>query len=158
MYAELTRFDPRWQYFDISPKEWFAIVADIKLTAAVPKEVANQIEVCKKLCVYGLFVYEFLTVAIERSFPAIETALKLRYRAATGKGSDHLTLGPLLDWALSANILGGISSDMKEAIRNLRNMCAHPKNQNIDMPGSVITMLQRNVILINSIFEEIEAQ
>lgn len=150
---ELTTLDRRWQYFNVSPEVWSQIVSEIKLTDEVPEEIHKQIEICKKLCLHSLFVYEFVTVAMERSFLAIETALKLKHRAVTGK-NEKCTLGPLLDWAVKEKILNGITEDMKEALRDLRNRFAHPEKQIMDMPGPAVSMLQRNVAMINSIFEK----
>jgi len=47
-----------------------------------------------------------------------------------------------------------VSQDIKDAIQDLRNMFAHPQKQMIDMPGSAVSMFQRNVRMINSIFAE----
>lgn len=149
--SELTALDRRWQYFTVTPEQWSEIVSEIKLTDQVPEEIHKQIELCKKLCLHSLFVYEFVTIAMERSFLAIETALKLKRRDMTGR-NENLTLGPLLDWAGKEKILNGITQDTKEAIRDLRNRFSHPEKQIIDMPGSAISMLQRNVAMINSMF------
>jgi hypothetical protein len=149
---ELAALDRRWQYFSVTPEQWTEIVSEVKLADEVPEEVQKQIELCKKLCLHSLFVYEFVTVAMERSFLAIETALKLKRRAMTGR-NESLTLGPLLDWAVKEKILNGITQDMKEAIRDLRNRFSHPEKQMIDMPGSALSILQRNVAMINLIYE-----
>jgi hypothetical protein len=80
VFNELIRADSRCSAFHIDPQGLSERLEEIKLSNNLPKEVSNQIQVCKKLCLYPYFVYEFATIAQGLSFLAIETALKERLR------------------------------------------------------------------------------
>jgi hypothetical protein len=80
VFNELIRADSRCSAFHIDPQGLSERLEEIKLSNNLPKEVSNQIQVCKKLCLYTYFVYEFATIAQGLSFLAIETALKERLR------------------------------------------------------------------------------
>lgn len=77
---ELKEPDSRCNAFHITPQRLSERLEEIKLNDNLPKEVSNQLKICKKLCLYSYFVYEFATVGQGLSFLAIETALKERLR------------------------------------------------------------------------------
>lgn len=77
---ELIKADSRCSAFHITPQKVSKRLEKLKLNEKVPEEVLNQIIICKKLCLYSYFVYEFATVGQQLSFLAIETALKERLR------------------------------------------------------------------------------
>jgi len=85
---ELIKPDVRCSAFHITPQRLSERLEEIELSDTLPEEVSNQLKICKKLCVYSYFVYEFATVGFERSFLAIETALKERLRLFYPDGFD----------------------------------------------------------------------
>lgn len=85
---ELIKPDIRCNAFHITPHKLSERLEEIKLNDSLPEEVSNQLKICKKLCLYSYFVYEFATVGLELSFLAIETALKERLRLFYPDGFD----------------------------------------------------------------------
>jgi len=77
---ELIKPDSRCSVFHITLKSLSEKLEKINLNDNIPKEISEQIRICKKLCLYSYFVYEFATVGEELSYLAIETALKERLR------------------------------------------------------------------------------
>jgi hypothetical protein len=88
IFNELLKPDTRCKYFNITPQTLSEKLEEIKLNENLPKEVLSQLKVCKKLCLYSYFVYEFATVGLSLSFLAIETALKERLRLFYPDGFD----------------------------------------------------------------------
>jgi hypothetical protein len=72
--------DSRNLAFNVSEKSLSERISKIALHSSVPKEVASQIEIYKKLCLHSFYVYEFASLAEHLSFMVIETALKERLR------------------------------------------------------------------------------
>ena len=85
---ELIKPDSRCSAFHITPQRLSERLEEIKLNDNLPEEVSNQLKVCKKICLYSYFVYEFATIAQGLSFLAIETALKERLRLFYPGGID----------------------------------------------------------------------
>ncbi len=56
-----------------------AQIAGSELAPTVPETVREYFELCKELHIYGCFVYEFFTLAADRTHFALELALKARF-------------------------------------------------------------------------------
>ncbi|MBU1863910.1 MAG: hypothetical protein KKH94_09630 [Candidatus Omnitrophica bacterium] len=152
--GDLIAPDTRWQYFDFTLQNLKQSVDTIELSANVPEGVRSQIDICKKLFLYSYFVYEFATIAMERSFMAIESALKLKYKIdGEGEIKGTITLKRLLDWAVDNQKIEERFPGMKDTIRHLRNSFAHPERQNINTPFDAIWCFSENVKVINSLFD-----
>jgi len=85
---ELIKPDSRCSAFNITLQKLSERLKELKLNKNVPKEISNQIEICKKLCLYSYFVYEFTAVAQQLSYFAIETAFKECLRLFYPEGFD----------------------------------------------------------------------
>ncbi len=85
---ELLKPDTRCSAFNITPQRLSERLEEIKLNDNLPGEISSQLKVCKKLCSYSYFVYEFATISQGLSFLAIETALKERLRLFYPDGFD----------------------------------------------------------------------
>ncbi len=149
----LIKPDQRCLIMGIDSEKLVETINGISLNDNVPEPIHEQIEVCKKLCVQSYFVYEFATVAMERSFMIIESALKAKYAQLGNRVNRYTTLGPLMDWAIKEKIITDVPSEILKAVKKMRNIFAHPIQQSIDTPSSAINMLKKNVELINSIFK-----
>lgn len=77
---ELIKPDTRCSAFHITLKSLSEELEGLNLNDNIPKEISEQIRICKKLFLYSYFVYEFATVSEELSYLVIETALKERLR------------------------------------------------------------------------------
>lgn len=155
--SEITIPDRRWQYFNANLQDLKQSINEIRLADSVPDDIRIQINICKKLCLYSYFVYEFATVAMERSFMIIESALKLKYKKEDkDKIKGHISFKKLIDWAIKEKILNEKFPGMGNAIRNLRNSFAHPEWQQIDTPFNAIWHIGENVRIINSIFGDVK--
>jgi len=91
VFNELISPDSRCNAFHIDPQGLSERLGEINLSVNLPKEVSNQLQACKKLCLYTYFVYEFATIAQDLSFLAIETALKERLRLFYPDGIEFKT-------------------------------------------------------------------
>jgi hypothetical protein len=85
-------------------------VAGLELVAGVPEDVRKRFERCRKLFVYGLFDYEFFTVAADYAHLTQEAALRERIREKDpDRGlwldSNNAKLTSLVDIAISEGVL-----------------------------------------------------
>ncbi len=60
-------------------------IASADLAPDVPEAVREYFELCKKLHIHGCFVYEFFTLAADRTLFALELALKERFLEEYGR-------------------------------------------------------------------------
>ncbi len=133
------------------------VIADADLHSGVPAEVRDYFETARRLHIYGLFVYEFFTLAADRALFACELALIEKYKirrpetAATRKRPPMLR--ELLKWAQSEGLL---SSERDEArllvLADLRNLAAHPEMNRIVMPPDSARMIASAASLINEVW------
>jgi hypothetical protein len=141
--------DPRWDnHVVVDSKEpfhfHFSGVEDLyqqtekfKLHDTVPQKVRAQFDLALNLYLYHWFVYDFVTVAEQQAYSAMEAALKHRYREDLGDSTAKATLAPLLDYALKKGWLNAAdyqlpfegtptgSISLLDIIRRLRNDLAH---------------------------------
>lgn len=108
--------DPTNEYFSgLTLEHLYASVGRYcDLHQGVPKDIREYFHVIVTLYLYGWLYYPFYTLASERSFFAVEMALRERFPAKKldKKGRDRRSLGELLKEAKEAGLLrdGGFPS------------------------------------------------
>jgi hypothetical protein len=141
--------DPRWENHVVVESQdpfrfHFSRVEDLyqqiekfKLNDTVPENVRAQFDLALNLYLYHWFVYDFVTLAEQQAYAAMEAALKHRYREHRGDPVAKATLAPLLDYALKMGWFnaadyqipfeGGATGTISllDIIRRLRNDLAH---------------------------------
>jgi len=136
-------------------------IAEYDLRDTVPEDVRGYFETARKLHTYGLFVYEFFTLAADRALFACELALRLRYAEAKSgvARAPSRERGPgfsyLLKWARREGLCGGERSEKHLLILvELRNFAAHPNMNRIVSPPDSARMIQAAASLINGLWSE----
>lgn len=141
--------DPRWEHHVVVESEsplrfHFSTVDDLyqqierfTLNETVPEKVRKQFDLALNLYVYHWFVYDFVTLAEQQAYAAVEAALRYRYREDLGDPNAKGTLKKLLDHAISKGWLNSLEYEFPmpgtptgkystiEMIRMLRNTLAH---------------------------------
>lgn len=141
--------DPRWEHHVVvesqdpfrfhfsNVNDLYEQIAKFKLHDTVPEKVRAQFDLALNLYLYHWFVYDFVTLAEQQAYSAMEAALKYRYREDIGDPSAKATLAPLLDHALKKGWLNAAdfqipfpgtptgTISLLDIIRRLRNDLAH---------------------------------
>ena len=140
--------DPRWANHIVvnnaTGQLRFSGVSDLydqiekfTLNDAVPENVRQQFDLALNLYLYHWLVYDFVTLAEQQAYAAMEAALRHRYREETGEVTAKPTLKKLLDHAIANCWLNGLEYEFPmpgtpagkfsilEMIRMLRNNLAH---------------------------------
>jgi hypothetical protein len=136
-------------------------IAEYDLRDAVPEDVRGYFETARKLHTYGLFVYEFFTLAADRALFACELALRMRHaeaksgvaRAPSREGGAGFSY--LLKWSSREGLCGGErSGEHLLTLAELRNFAAHPKMNRIVSPADSARMIETAAWLINGLWIE----
>jgi len=174
---QFTAADPRWEnhvvFNQATSQMHFTNVNDLyeqiekfSLNERVPENVRKQFDLALNLYLYHWFVYDFVTLAEQQAYAAVEAALRHRYREETGDPTAKPMLKQLLDHAVAKGWLNGPkyefpvpgTSDGKfsilEMIRMLRNNLAHG-NFHLMQAGSYDALEYCHEI-INGLFPEAE--
>ena len=141
--------DPRWEHHVVVESEnplrfHFSSVDDLyqqiepfTLTEHVPEKVRMQFDLALDLYIHHWFVYDFVTLAEQQAYAAVEAALRHRYREELGDPTAKAMLKKLLDHALEKGWLNGPEYEFEmpgtatgkfsilEMIRMMRNSLAH---------------------------------
>jgi hypothetical protein len=141
--------DPRWEHHVVVESEnpfrmHYSDVDDLyqqiekfKLHERVPEKVRAQFDLALNLYLYHWFVYDFVTVAEQQAYAAVEAALRYRYREELGDPTAKAVFKKLLDYAIAKGWLNGPEYEFPmpgtptgkfsilEMIRMLRNKLAH---------------------------------
>lgn len=119
----------------------------IPLSNKIPEDVANMIELSKKLCLYAYLEYDFYSVGAFYGFLSVESALKSKLDKKSGKFSDLFSL------AVKQGFIPPRVQFLGESIRELRNYHAHPTYKILINPELVIISLLRIIDFINCLFD-----
>ena len=131
----------------MTPDRFAAVTEQWVVTAGTPSEVANILNVARSLYCHGFFVYEFVTVAVQHSFVALEAALAHRL----GRPDDDL--GVLIKRAHRERLLRDDDfALLYEAARPLRNGFSHARDQEVWTPGMAAPVISRIFATITSLW------
>lgn len=106
------------------------------VTTQTPMEVADLLSVTRSLYGHGFFVYEFVTVAVQHAFIALEAALAHRL----DRPKD--TLSDLIRRAHRQGLVGEAEFEALDlGARRLRNGFSHARQQQIWTPGMAVPVI-----------------
>lgn len=114
-----------------------------------PFEIQRKLEVIQKLIIHSYYEYDFIDVALDQTFHALEMGLHLKYQSLYPNKSALKNLKPYLDWAVREGI---ILPNQSKTINELRNHLAHPKKESIiGMAG--IVLIKTIIKVISDLFD-----
>lgn len=131
--------------------EWLREILKAKLINIVPIEVQKLFEVARGALAYGYFFYPLYTLAGERFFRVVETAITIKCNVLKAPNSID-TFQKKLKWLINNKVIPESEEGEWDSIRILRNITSHPKNQNILPPGPIINKMKYIADKINSLF------
>ncbi len=88
LFDEITKVDSRCQAMGITLENLKTALSQIEFAPNLPTEIKEHSEICKKLYLYSYFVYEFATIAQQKTYLMIEAALKEKLRLYYPGGFD----------------------------------------------------------------------
>lgn len=134
-------------------KRYEVVSESCTLHAAVPEDVHSYFNAIVTLYLYGYLYYPFHTLAAERSFFAVEMALRKRLppQKLNKWGRDRRYLRDLLEEAQQAGLLSESSVNVW-SFAQLRNHFAHPNVQEIMPPGMALDPLIVAAEIINRLW------
>jgi len=121
------------------------------LSDNVPIEVRKMFEVARGALVYGYFFYPLFTLACEQLFRVGEAAITIRCDRINTRASSR-RFEKKIDFLFANGVLNEQEKQLWHALRTLRNISSHPKDQSIYTPGQVIQTMNRIVEDINELF------
>jgi hypothetical protein len=148
MFVRLT---PGGQTAPITGSNWLASILQPQLAASVPDEIKKLFEVARSAMAYGYFFYPLYTLASDQCYRVVEAAIieKCR-RLRIPKKFD--TFEKKIKWLVQQGVIEEQKKGVWDAVRYLRNVSSHPKDQQIRAPGPAITTLHRCAEDINALF------
>jgi hypothetical protein len=137
----------------LDAKEWAQEILVIELSEQVPLEVTRLFAVARGALVYGFFFYPLFTLGAEQLFRVADAAT---YHKCRQHGLSSRKKNPAFyDW-LNLLMTHGVIQPQEgrrwDALRELRNLSSHPKDQSILTPGIAIEQLRSIAADINALF------
>jgi hypothetical protein len=132
-------------------------MAEIRLSTAVPADIAEQFDKAKHAYVYSWFVYDLASLAEQQGYQTLELALREKLPAGERLRADreHWGFGKLLNraiahgWLAPAEIVPGRMT-MYDILVMSRNELAHG-SRNL-FPNGSIAMLELCAEILNELF------
>lgn len=118
--------------------ELFASVVDTWVVSTrTPSEISDLLNVTRNLYCHGFFVYEFVTVAAQHSFIALEAALAHRLDRPQDSLADLIKRA-------KRHRLGDEATfeALDEGARRLRNGFSHARQQEVWTPGMAAPVIE----------------
>lgn len=128
--------DSTGQPIPMTPERFATAASPWVVGEQTPSEVAGMLNVVRSLYCHGFFVYEFVTVAVQQAFTALEAALAHRL----GRAND--TLGDLIKRARREGLVDGAAFEaLDQGARRLRNGFSHAREQQVWTPGMAVPVI-----------------
>lgn len=149
-------FDSGDQPRPMTGDDWMYHILAIPLAETVPDELRRLFEVARGTMLYGWFFYPAYTLASEQVLRVAEAAVARRCQELEAPRSVR-TLGRRLAWLGQRGDLSAEDLERWDAVRHLRNLASHPQDQNVLLPGMVISQVRLLADAIGSLFEPVVA-
>lgn len=140
----------------LSVEEWAQEILAVELSDRVPLEVRRLFAVARGALVYGYFFYPLYTLGAEQLFRVAETAVRQKCHSLGLSAGKNKNPG-FFDWLKLLVEHGVIQPEAErrwDALRMLRNLTSHPKDQTIFSPGIAIGELRSIAADIDNLFAE----
>lgn len=128
--------DSTGQPVPMTPERFATATETWEVTEQTPPEVAGMLNVVRSLYCHGFFVYEFVTVAVQQAFTALEAALAHRL----GRTDD--SHGDLIKRARREGLIDDVAFEaLDQGARRLRNGFSHARLQEVWTPGMAVPVI-----------------
>jgi hypothetical protein len=136
---EIVEPDERWQILVGDRESLVAVTARWETNESTTAQVADMLEICRRLFEHSYFVYEFGLVAVIWSVLAVEAALRDRL-AGEAAGRDGLR--KLVRKAHDRGLLELDQLEVLDAGAQLRNRLVHGETHGVLTPAQVAAALE----------------
>ena len=114
------------------------------------REVRGLIEVARDALLYGYYFYPLYALEEEQLYRSADAAIL--YKCKAHAGPEKASFGRRIDWLYDQGMLDESERGWWHAIRKLRNHASHPWMQRVGPPGPTLSVLNRIVDRVNSLF------
>jgi hypothetical protein len=129
-------FDRAGGPIPMTPERFASVTDTWVVSTQTPFGVADLLNVTKSLYCHGFFVYEFVTVAVQHSFIALEASLA--HRLDRPKDS----MGDLINRASREGLVDEAAFEaLNQGARRLRNGFGHARQQQVWTPGMAVPVI-----------------
>lgn len=136
----------------ISREEWAESFLRPLLDLSVPEEIRHMFEVARGALCYGYYFYPMFALGTEQLYRVSEAAVRHKHTELNRAQKPTATFQKMLRWLRTQNVLDETQFQRWSAVRDLRNMTTHAREQFILLPGEAGTSLEVATELINSLF------
>lgn len=133
-------------------RKWLNSVLEPQLMDSVPEEIKDLFEVARGALVYAYLFYPLHALASEQFYRVNEAAVITKCKQF-GCPKTKKSFRDKVDWLITKGIIHPDKRVVWDAIRKLRNSSSHPKSQGLLTPGNALSILDRTVEEINSLFK-----
>jgi hypothetical protein len=128
----------------LTGEDWAEKILAVELSEQVPLEVRRLFAVARGALLYGYFFYPLYTLGAEQLFRVAESAVghKCRNLGVPAKKLEDMTFQKRLSHLVDEGVIPASDHRRWDALRHLRNLTSHPKDQTILLPHTAIGELQ----------------
>jgi hypothetical protein len=131
----------------MTPERFASTTSAWVVTEKTPTEIAEMLEVARSLYCHGFFVYEFIVVAVQQAFVALEAALA--HRLDRPKDS----LGDLIGRARRTGLIDEAAFErLDQGARRLRNGFSHAREQQAWTPGMAVPVIGSTFAIVAALW------
>lgn len=136
--------------------DWAEKILAVELSEQVPLEVRRLFAVARGALLYGYFFYPLYTLGAEQLFRVAESAVgqKCRDLGVPAKKLEDMTFQKRLSHLVDEGVIPAPDHRRWDALRHLRNLTSHPKDQTILLPHTAIGELQMIAADIDAMYRE----
>jgi len=130
-------------------EEFLSYIFQPSIGEHVSDDVRRLFEAARGALCYGFYFYPLFMLGFERACGAAEAAA--RSRAREFGANERTSFFGCVELLAKSGVLSAPQKAQWDAIRTIRNQAAHPKMQQIMMPGPCISMLPVIAAAINDL-------
>jgi len=142
-------------------EQWVAFFNAPQISANVPPEIGEMLEVARGSMIYGLFYYPLLTLGAEQTYRLLDTGTRIRcgqlglpLTVKMKKGKERPTyFSENIDALIKQGTAPHIEKIQWDAVRNLRNSSSHPEKQRLLNPADAQGGLLLATQFLNDLFK-----
>ena len=137
-----------------STDDFKPILENINFVEAVSDDVKNRFDRVKSLILMSFYNFELLDVAADCALLTVQLAIAQRYEQLQSKDPKHKRLKDLIDWGAKGELFESNDRSL-EALRELRNVSAHPRRYSI-IGDLALGLIIHVVDVINGMYEDVD--
>lgn len=138
----------------ISGDDWAGRILIVELNERAPLEVRRLFAVARGALVYGFFFYPLYTLGAEQLFRVADVAVgyKCQELGMSSTKAHRLHFEERVAHLVKEGIITPSARHGWDALRQLRNVATHPRDQHIFSSGDAIGQLRRIAADIDKLF------